>query len=233
MGLELVPSDNNRKVDMPQDRVKGLKLVSREQISTQSKGLKLVSREQISERNAYLLVDCSGSMHTPRSKILFARSGAAGFAETAFASSYLVGLAVFSDKVYTKLCSELVRDVSLLPFEEIQTNGSTDLATGIKIVRHKLATCKGIKVICVVTDGMPDSRTAALAERDAAVKQGIDFLTMGTDDADEEFLNRIKTIDELKVVKVSVENFQSAITDMANYLPTVVVDKNRKDIRRR
>lgn len=76
----------------------------------------------------------------------------------------------------------------------------------------------GDKVMCIVTDGMPDDRKAALEARDEAVRQGIDIMAIGSDGADELFLEQLATRNELSL-RVSRDQLENGIASMVKMLP--------------
>ncbi len=80
----------------------------------------------------------------------------------------------------------------------------------------------------IVTDGVPnghDEPGATLKEREAAIKDAIDIIAIGTDDADQEFLKKLASRTELGM-KVSKERLEQTISSSASLLP-VIVDPDR------
>jgi uncharacterized protein YegL len=77
-------------------------------------------------------------------------------------------------------------------------------------------------VIVVVTDGMPNGSgdpEASLKEAECAKKEGIGIITIGTDDADRQFLKKLASLESLGTW-VSSNNLKWAITESARLLPT-------------
>jgi hypothetical protein len=70
----------------------------------------------------------------------------------------------------------------------------------------------------IATDGQPDNAAEALSEAARAKKDGIDIVTIGTDDADQAFLKSLATRSELGS-KVSSAVFSQAISAASNLLP--------------
>jgi len=165
-------------------------------------------------RAVMFAIDCSSSMSG--SKIGFARSGAASFARTASERGYAVGVTVFDSAART-LCSPVraVAEVEQILWA-IDADGSTNLALGIALAVQALPS-NGERVICIVTDGVPDDRDAAIEAARSAKRQGIEIMAIGTDDADKAFLDLLVTKKEL-ASKVDSGKLSIAIGDMAKLL---------------
>ncbi|MDO8686732.1 MAG: VWA domain-containing protein [Candidatus Berkelbacteria bacterium] len=174
----------------------------------------------------YLLVDCSGSM-ADSNKLAQAKKGAINFAKEALSKEYFIGLIQFESSA-THIC-EPQREIAILEghLKKIGAGGGTNMAEAIKIADQKLKDRKGSRVIVVITDGMPDSREATLAAAQEAKKNGIDIITIGTDDADEAFLKKLASRTELGV-KVSREQFEKGIASTAKMLPQLGPGKKGK-----
>jgi len=91
------------------------------------------------------------------------------------------------------------------------------MAAAINLATEKFADRNGEKIICLVTDGMPDSRDAALNAANRAKRANIDIMTIGTDDADRSFLEKIATRKEL-AAKVARAQLEQGIVSMARLL---------------
>lgn len=178
---------------------------------------KPVRGEMAGEGFVYLLVDCSGSM-TAGNKLAQAKKGAINFAKEARNKGYLIGLIQFESSA-THLC-EPQQEITVLErhLKRMETGGGTNMAEAIETADQKLKDRKGSRVIVVITDGMPDSQETTLAAAQEAKKNGIDIITIGTDDADQDFLKRLASRTELGV-KVPREQFETGITSMAKMLP--------------
>ena len=68
------------------------------------------------------------------------------------------------------------------------------------------------------TDGQPDKVGAALKAGQAAKDDGIDIITIGTDDADQEFLKKLASRADLGR-RVSQEKFAQGIASASQLLP--------------
>lgn len=169
----------------------------------------------------YLLIDCSPSMIMPRSKLSQAKNGAINFAKDALKKGYLVGLIKFNEYA-THLCAP-TEVISVLEryLKTLKTDQCTYMARAIDLAHQKLKNQRGIRVMVIATDGMPNElgdprltlETGAKAKRD-----GIDIITIGTDDADKDFLKKLASRTNLGV-KVSREQFGKGISSVAKMLP--------------
>lgn len=171
--------------------------------------------------SVYLLVDCSGSMDIEE-KIEQAKSGALNFAIDAIDNNYKVGLIEFNYDAY-ELC-EPSRDIELLEHKInlLIALGDTNMASAIFLANSKLTMenerKRGRLVMVIITDGKPNSESAALNQADCAKSNNIDIITIGTDDADEDFLSKLASKSEL-VKMVSRNNLATGINSAAKLLP--------------
>lgn len=170
-----------------------------------------------SSGTVYLVMDCSGSM-AEGSKIEQAKRGAIGFAKEAQRKEYTVGLIYFASNAEHILepqdeCTRLHATV-----ERISAKGSTNMTEAVQMAKDKLFDKAGEKVICVVTDGMPDDKKTTLAVTTEARIQGIEIMAIGTDDADKVFLDEMVTRKDLSL-KVSRDQLERGIISMAKMLP--------------
>jgi len=168
----------------------------------------------------YLVVDCSTSMGEG-DKLNQAKRGALNFAKDALAKDYLTGLIKFESST-THLC-EPTQKISVLDqhLEKMWASGSTNMVEAIQLTDQKLKNKKGTRVMVVVTDGEPNGPGDPEASLEAGKKakgEGIDIITIGTDDANWEFLKKLASRAELGI-KVSREQFEKGITSTAKTLP--------------
>lgn len=177
-----------------------------------------------SSKIVYLLVDCSGSM-AEGNKIEQAKKGAIGFAEEAQRKEYSVGLIQFASHAEHVLEPQNELTSLNANVEKLSANGSTNMAAAIQIARDKLLDKAGEKVICIVTDGMPDDKKTTLEAANEIRIQGVEIMTIGTDDADKEFLEELATRKELSL-KVLRDQLERGIVSMAKMLPQKMDSKN-------
>lgn len=175
-------------------------------------------------RTVYLLIDTSGSM-ADGSKLEQARTGAVNFAKDARAMGYCVGLAQFASSAHVVLEPSRSAPTATAgdgpikaALERMSATGSTNMAAALHLGTAQLGKNSGDKCICVVTDGQPDSVDDAIRAADEAKRVGIRILTIGTDDANVEFLKRIATHATLAIA-VSRTGLQAGIRSMAKLLP--------------
>jgi Mg-chelatase subunit ChlD len=164
----------------------------------------------------YLLIDCSDSM--TGYKLNQAKLGILHFAKHAIKKNYLIGLIKF-DSYVTHIC-EPVQD--LMPLEhcliEMHTGGSTNMADAIKMAYAYLRGRNCSRAIVIATDGKPDNAKASLAAGKQLLDDGIDIFAIGTDDADQTFLEKLASRLGLGI-KVNSNFFAKAIADVSKLLP--------------
>lgn len=169
--------------------------------------------------HVYLLVDCSVSMRG--NKIMQAKSGALNFAKTALSKGYDTGLIQFDSSA--KLLSEPNEDISVLEkaLNSINIGERTHMSKAIDKAHNFLKDMSGVKVIVLVTDGMPngdgDPKTT-LKAADVAKKDGIDIIAIGTDGANKEFLDQVASRSNLAVKTANIQ-LGKTIGDAALMLP--------------
>ena len=166
--------------------------------------------------SVYLVIDCSASM--AGGKIAEAKKGAIDFAVQALSKRYAVGMITFSFRA-THIC-EPSEELFLVQrnLSHLKSGGSTNMADGITLASTKLAGKPNPLAMVVITDGVPDDEKAALAAAEKAKKSGIDIITVGTDDADRSFLEKLASRNDLVVV-VQSERLGQGITSAAGMLP--------------
>ncbi len=169
------------------------------------------------KKRLYLLIDCSTSM-ADGDKMEQAKRGSLAFAEEAIHKGYIVGLITFSYSADLLLESQYETSQLHLIINNLHASGSTNLTGALHIARNQLTDMMGERILCVVTDGMPDDTTSALEMAKAIHQDGIDIMTIGTDDADKKFLRKLSTRDDL-TIKVDRNHFEQGIVSMAKMLP--------------
>jgi Mg-chelatase subunit ChlD len=164
----------------------------------------------------YLMIDTSGSMAD--AKLEQAKKGALDFAKDAFRKEYAVGLISFSTQA-KHICKPTF-DIEVLKnsISEINAIGTTNMADAINMAHEHFNALKNTRVMVIATDGLPDNAQEALKEATKAKQDGIDIITIGTDDADQQFLKTLATRSELGN-KVSSTVFSQAISSASNLLP--------------
>lgn len=201
-GIKIIKSEG--KVSLTEDGIK----IQREK--------KPVRGELIRVGFVYLVVDCSGSMEGE--KLKQAKKGALNFAKDALTKEYSTGLVQF-ESVATHLCEPL-RSIEILDgyLQEMKAGGSTNMAEAISLTTKNLKDKAGFRVMVIVTDGIPDDEEAVLRVAQQAKNKRIDIITIGTDDADEEFLKKLASRAELNVM-VPRNQLEQGITSTVKMLP--------------
>lgn len=169
------------------------------------------------DRVVFLLFDTSGSM-ADQSKLDRARRGALGYFDEAVSREFDVGVIVFDDAARLVLAPQGGRQAISDTLANLDAGGTTDMAAAIRLAETELLKVKRERVMCIITDGVPNDRAAALAAAENARLRGVDIMAIGTDDADAGFLGRLVSRRELSR-KVERESLTSQITSMAMLLP--------------
>ncbi|MBN1370242.1 MAG: VWA domain-containing protein [Dehalococcoidaceae bacterium] len=166
--------------------------------------------------HVYLVMDTSGSMKG--SKLEQVKKGILDFASDAFTKGYSVGLIAFNStaehlSLPASSLGGLQKRVS-----DMNAGGSTNMAEAIKMAHYHLDKTDTTRVMVIATDGKADSKRKTLKEAEKAKADGIDIITIGTDDAEQDFLKKLATREELGC-KVKPEVFSRAISDASKLLP--------------
>ncbi len=168
----------------------------------------------------YLLVDGSASMRKGN-KLKQAQKGAIRFAKNALEQGYYTGLIQFATSP-TLVC-EPGRDMSSLEkaVSKMTASRSTHMAKAIKLAHTLLSGQRGMRVIVIITDGLPNGEgdpQASIMAAEAARKDGIFIIAIGTDDANSEFLKRLASRLDLGM-KIERNQLTSAIVESSHMLP--------------
>jgi Mg-chelatase subunit ChlD len=168
----------------------------------------------------YLLVDRSASMKKGN-KIKQAQKGAIKFAKNALEQGYYTGLIQFDD-LPTLVC-EPEKDIANLEkaISTLTTGKHTHMAKAIRLAHSLLKNQTGMRVMVIVTDGLPNGEgdpQASLKAAEEARKDGIYIIAIGTDDANSDFLKHLATRFDLGV-KIERNQLASAIIDSSRLLP--------------
>jgi len=189
--------------------------VGGESVSAQGKPLNV--RFTKKQAYVYLAIDCSGSMQG--NKLEQAKHGILRFADEALKNGYRVGLISFDTEA--RIICDPVSDIQILTsgVRAMRVGGSTNMVKAIKLAHDNLKGLEGTRVIVFATDGMPDNVNAAIKAAQSAKDNGIDFIAIGTDDANQSFLGNLATRQDL-AARVSRDMFAHAIASASNLLPS-------------
>lgn len=168
----------------------------------------------------YMLVDSSASMRKG-DKVKQAQKGTIKFAKNALGQGYYTGLIQF-DTSPTLVC-EPDKDIKQMEkaVSRMKPNRSTHMAKAIKMAHSLLASKPGMRVIVIVTDGLPNGEgdpNASIMAAEEARKAGIFIMAIGTDDANSDFLKRLASRFDLGM-KIERNQLASAIVDSSRMLP--------------
>jgi Mg-chelatase subunit ChlD len=204
-GIELVNANSNSKVSI---------VIGNTNIKPQGHPVSVKFEKQVA--HVYLLIDTSGSM--ANDKLEQAKRGIIDFAKDAFRKEYDVGLISF-DTTSKHIC-EPTYDIEVLKkcVGSLNAIGTTNMAEAINLAHEYFNTLKNTRVIVIATDGLPDNEKEALNAAASAKEDKIDIITIGTDDANQEFLKKIASRAEL-AKKVSSAVFSKAISSASSLLP--------------
>lgn len=198
---------------------------SRVRVSTSQRGIRIrsegrpVSGNIPTQHIVYLVLDCSTSMSGK--KIQKAKEGAFTFAVDARTKGYFVGLIQFGS-LATHICEPQKDPQDLLRhLHKLEAAGSTNMAAGIRLATSHLENTGWQRAMLVVTDGSPDSEEDALGVATLAKQKGIQIITLGTEDADRNFLRQLSSRSDLAAI-VSSKDLAEGIRTTAKMLPTKI-----------
>jgi Mg-chelatase subunit ChlD len=161
-------------------------------------------------RTVFVLVDASGSMAFR--KFEDATKGALDFGLVCISKRYQVGVVVFSDKA---AASSPTTDLAgfRAKIDKLKcTSGGTYLASALgHTLDYKPA------YVLVVTDGAVSDSAQSLDVAQRLKSSGTEILTIGTDDADQDFLKQLASRSDLSV-KVAPADLAQAISDASRLL---------------
>jgi len=164
-----------------------------------------------------VLLDCSGSMEGE--KISQAKNGIFSlFQESAKAgySAELISFANSAELICSKNSQKQIKEIT----NTIKTNGYTNMVDALLLAENRLTGINGQKAIVLATDGYPNNPKETIEIAKKLKKQNIEIITIGTDDADEEFLKKLASHESLGI-KVKRKEFQSAIAGSAKKMLTL------------
>lgn len=208
--------DSNSKVNIVEQSQGGKVSFSEQGIQIKCDGSPVKEERLKEESYVYLLLDCSSSMSG--NPLEQAKEGVMNFARESLKKGYLFGLISFNTSASHIFSPR--EDITALgrQMEKITSSGTTNMTSAIKMAISKLGVKEGNKVIVIATDGQPNNSSSALQAGQKAISRGIDIIMVGTASADESFLNKISSRNDL-AVKVSRSNYQKGITSAARLLP--------------
>ncbi len=186
-------------------------------------------------KHVYILLDSSGSMALG-DKISQAKKGALAFCKDATCLGYSVGLISFACTASLLCDSEDTIEILESTISSIRLGSETHMAKAIDLARQRLKSPQGTKTIVLVTDGIPNGPGDPKATLDAAAAakvEGIEIITIGTDDADEKFLRALATKSELSAKVLRVQLREAIVSSLHLLWPGIAPTRGRYAERRR
>lgn len=151
----------------------------------------------------WILLDRSGSMGYGN-KMNDAKSGSIDFAKDAVSKQFAVGVIGFDHEVEVKTDLQLEIDENWInSVNSLYAKGATALFLAMKEAANKWKSYQRFKkVILIATDGEPtDATHDQILEYGNLLKaSGIEIMTIGTEDADKEFLTKLSSQGKAKQV---------------------------------
>lgn len=177
----------------------------------------LAARRDQSMPEVVLLIDTSGSMDG--SALAQAREGALGFARKAIEDGWAVGLIRFSDR--SDFACKPTRDLEILKKSlPWVASGGTAMHNAITEALDHLETVRRRRAICIVSDGIPDDKSAAVNAAQRAKRLAVEVIVIGVDGADIAFLAQLATRRELSR-RTSIAALPNTMEDAARLLPSL------------
>jgi Mg-chelatase subunit ChlD len=147
-----------------------------------------LARESGARGYVWLLLDTSASMADGR-KLTQAVQGTEAFVDSCCESNLRAGVITFGEGVRC-LWRPTTRP-STARLATIEAAGRTPMARAIAVATRLLSRRSGEKVICILSDGLPDDRTKVLLAATTARTLGITLFAIGTEGADLEFVRSL------------------------------------------
>ncbi len=168
-----------------------------------------------------MVVDVSGSMcGTPLEKAISASKLLVSDMINLFL--HKIGIVSFGSGAIK--ISDLSSDRNMLmeSIEQLRCFGSTDMAGGIRKARKKvLDAATNKKMIILVTDGYPDSRSEAESQARKSIEKGIKIVTIGIgNDIDRELLRDIASNEEDVYEGEDFDNLSGIFRNIVDSLQT-------------
>lgn len=167
----------------------------------------------------WILLDRSGSMSW-NNKIQEAKSGAIDFAKDAVSKQFAVGVIGFESRVEVNADLQLeINEEWIKRVNYLYATGGTSLFLAMKEAANKWKSYQRFKkVILIATDGEPTDATQEdiLAYGNLLKASGIEIMTIGTQDADKDFLEKLSSGN--KTLSVSDGELRKGLKGMAGLL---------------
>lgn len=163
-----------------------------------------------------ILIDNSGSMWDY--KLNQAKAGAIDFAKSVLNKDYSVGVITFETSInYLIKFTDKIDERFEKKINSIKSLGGTNLTDAIRMAICYFTNSRVKRTIMIVTDGMPNNTITALEAAKDAKRLGIKVICIGTDDANQEFLDNLASEEGLGRL-VSNQLLQLSMGEMASHL---------------
>lgn len=157
------------------------------------------------EMDVMVLLDCSSSM-SGKSKLQQAKSGLLdSYVPEIINHGNRIGLIAFTSEAH--LCCGLTEDAAVFEraVESLRADGSTYLVDALKLAEKQLVDVPAATTRCllIATDGEVFDRDEARRVAKRLADAGYQIFTIGTEDADEDFLRDIATTEDGAIMVTS------------------------------
>ena len=176
----------------------------------------LVPRRRRLRGTVYLVLDHSTSMADP-GKMEQLRQGALRFFLEAVQRDYAVGAVAFAGAAEPIAGAGLNAHRFWRKLHALRPYGRTAMASGLRLGLARLRFRGGRKVMVLITDGVPDDRSATLDAARLARARGVTLIPIGTGNADHDFLASLAGRPEL-ARHVATRQLAGAIAGVARGL---------------
>lgn len=182
--------------------------------------LKSQKRKTISsgKGGVLLAIDCSSSMDWGNDKMGQAKRGAFNFAKSANEQGFAIGIIKFDSEASLLLEPTLEINGNFeRAISKLVAQGGTNMTDAISEAMNNFVHRSNKRILVIITDGQPNNAIETLKRAQLAKAMGIEIRTIGTDDANADFLRQLASNPNL-ALKVGNEEFEIGIGNMAKML---------------
>lgn len=181
------------------------------------KGERLNDANTVQSTDFYLLLDVSASMRGK--KIAEAKKASAKLIQEILdLSVHRLGIITFGFR--DKLLCGLTKDKGQLLYaiDRVEIDGNTNMNSAITHAKDELLHSVNKKAIIIITDGVPNSKTASAKAAEEARDNGIAIATIGVQGADTDYLRQLSADDNLNFMVNNIsqlsETFGQAVENL-------------------
>lgn len=168
----------------------------------------------------YAVLDDSGSMMWPEAKLSKLKDGIRSFASEAIAKGQAVGLIKFGDEPTHLIKPQLEVDKTFIAVVNKLdgSSGGTEMSKALKLAQSYFRNTRVKRTILLMTDGQPtDGKENVIQAANEIKRTGIEIITIGCGNADEDFLKILAT-DASKGELVADNDLKNGMKRMAGFL---------------